>query len=172
MPGPLTSFLGQIPNGRAGVKATLRVMIMIARKTRATLPVRTLAQQLVQGCAPNDTRCEASTLQAWVRDNIRYVRDVRNVETLQFPEQTLQLRSGDCDDMALLLSALLESIGFSTRFCAVGMNGEDYSHVITQVMVPGLGWTSAEVIPIDGRTEKAPFGWFPPNATCFTLAHV
>ena len=172
MPGVYTSFLGTIPDGRAGIKATLRLMVMIARRTRATLPIRLRAQQLVQGCPVNDRRCEAATLQAWVRDSIRYLPDIRDVETLQFPEQTLQLQSGDCDDMALLLAALLESIGFATRFCAVGMNGEDYSHVLTQVLVPGSGWMSAEVIPIDGRAEKAPFGWFPPDATCFTLAHV
>lgn len=172
MPGALTSFLGTIPEGRDGIKATLALMVRIARKTRATLPVRTLAQQLVQSCPENDRRCEAATLQGWVRDSIRYVPDIRDVETLQFPEQTLQLRSGDCDDKALLLSALLESIGFSTRFCAVAMGGREYSHVLTQVMVPMSGWMSAEVIPIDGRQEKAPFGWFPPSATCFMLAHV
>jgi hypothetical protein len=172
MPGAFTSFLGTIPDGRAGIKATLKLMVQIARKTRATLPVRIRAQQLIQGCAVNDHLCEAASLQAWVRDHIRYVRDVRDVETIQFPEQTLQLQSGDCDDMALLLAAMLESVGFATRFCAVGMDGLDYSHVLTQVLVPGSGWMSAEVIPIDGRTQKAPFGWFPPNATCFTLAHV
>lgn len=171
MPPPvLSSYLGTIPDGRAGIKATLKIMVMVVRRTRATLPVRILAQQLVQACPVNDRRCEASTLQAWVRDSIRYLPDVRDVETIQFPEQTLQLRSGDCDDMALLLSAMLESIGFTTRFCAVGMNGAGYSHVMTQVLVPGTGWMSAEVIPIGA--EKAPFGWFPPNATCFTLAHV
>lgn len=168
-----TAHLGSIPSGRAGVKATLKIMVMVARKTCAALPVRTLAQQLVQACTENDKRCEAATCHAFVRDSIRYVRDIRNKETIQFPEQTLQLRSGDCDDKALLLSALLESIGFATRFCAVKTNGSPvYSHVMTQVLVPEMGWTSAEVIPIDGRTEKAPFGWFPPDATCFMLAHV
>lgn len=170
--GALSSFLGTIPDGRAGVKATLAIMVKIARKTRSTLPVRTLAQRLVQSCPENDKRCEASTLHAFVRDTIRYVNDVRDVETIQFPEQTLQLRSGDCDDKSLLLSALLESIGFATRFRAVGLDGAGYSHVLTQVMIPGMGWTSAEVIPIDGRTEKAPLGWYPPNVTCFTMAHV
>lgn len=172
MPGAFTSFMGSIPEGREGIKATLKLMVQIARRTRATLPVRVNAQRIVQGCPTNDGMCEAASLQSWVRDNIRYVRDVRDVETIQFPEQTLQLKSGDCDDMALLLAAMLESIGFQTRFCAVGLNGLNYSHVLTQVMVPGSGWLSAEVIPIDGRAAKAPFGWFPPDATCFTLAHV
>lgn len=172
MHGGLTSYLGTIPNGREGIKATMKIMVDIARKTRSTLPVRTLAQQLVQRCPENDKRCEASTLHQFVRDTIRYVADTRDVELIQFPEQTLQLKSGDCDDKALLLSALLESIGFATRFCVVGMQNGVYSHVLTQVLIPGSGWVSAEVIPIDGRQEKAPFGWFPPQATCFSLAHV
>lgn len=171
MPG-YTSFLGTIPEGRAGVKATLRVMVDIARKTRGLPPVRTLAQQLVQGCRENDEYCEAATLHAFVRDAIRYVRDTRERETVQFPAQTLELRSGDCDDKALLLATMLESVGAKTRFCAVGMRGGDYSHVLTQVLLPGHGWVSAETIPIDGRSEKAPLGWFPPDASCFTLAHV
>jgi hypothetical protein len=168
-----TSFLGEIPSGREGVKATLKIMVMIARKCNSALPVRILAQQLVQSCPENDKHCEAATLHAYVRDAVRYVADIRNKETIQFPEQTLQLRSGDCDDKALLLATLLESIGFSTRFCAVKTDGSPiYSHVLTQVLIPREGWISAEVIPIDGAQAKAPLGWFPPNATCYMLAHV
>lgn len=172
MPGAFTSYLGTIPPGRGGIKATLKIMVMIVRKTRATPAIRTLAQQLVQGCVENDKRCEAATLQSFVQDNVRYIADVRDVETIQMPAQTLQLRSGDCDDKALLLATLLESIGFSTRFCAVGLSGGDYSHVLTQALIPGMGWVSLETIPVDGRTQKAPFGWWPPNVTSFTFAHI
>lgn len=148
-------------------------MVSIVRKTRTTLPVRTLAQQLVQGCPEQDDLCEASALFEFVRDRIRYVRDVHDVETLQFPEQTLQLGSGDCDDKAMLLAALAESIGFGTRFCAVRMNGEPIpSHVSPQLLIRGQGWVNAEVIPIDTSGARADLGWFPPQASCFRLAHV
>lgn len=171
--GAFNSYLGQIPAGREGVKATLKIMVMVARKSKAALPVRTLAQQLVQSCPENDRHCEAATLHAFVRDSIRYVGDIHDMETIQYPEQTLQLRSGDCDDKALLLASLLLSIGFPSRFCAVKVNGSNaYSHVLAQTLIPGEGWISAEVIPIDGRQEKAPLGWFPPDATCFMLAHI
>lgn len=172
MPGAFTSFLSTIPDGREGIKATLRIMVMIARKARATPDLRTLAQTLVQGCPENDARCEAATLQAYVQNNVRYVKDIRDVETVQLPLDTLRLKSGDCDDKALLLATLLEAIGYKTRFCALGVSGGEYSHVMTQVLIPGMGWVSLETIPIDGGTQKAPFGWFPPNATCYTLAHV
>jgi Transglutaminase-like superfamily len=168
-----TAFLGAIPSGSAGVNATLKLMVSIARKTRTSLPVRTLAQQLVQNCPQQDDACEATALHSFVRDSIRYVRDIRDTETVQFPEQTLQLGSGDCDDKSLLLSALAESIGFATRFCAVRIGADTVpTHVSPQILIRGQGWVNAEVIPIDGASGGAPLGWFPQDATCFRLAHV
>lgn len=177
----ITGHFGMIASGLAGVKATLRIMVMVARgclkptdptKTNDLLMLRTTAQTLVQNCGEKDYWCEASQLQAFVRDKIRYVRDIRDVETIQFPVQTLQLQSGDCDDKSVLLAVLAECIGFETRFCAIGVRGESYSHVSTQILIPGRGWTNAETIPIDNQGSKAALGWFPPDATCLMLAHV
>lgn len=167
-----TSYLGSIPTGVAGVRATLKLMRDIVRQTRHTLPVQTKAGALVQGCAEKDYLCEASTLHAFVRDQIRYLRDTREVEVIRFPQQTMQLQYGDCDDKALLLAALAEGIGFNARFRAVGLDGEPYSHVYTELMIPGKGWTPAETIPIDDEGTKAALGWSPPNITSFMLAHI
>ncbi len=41
------------------------------------------------------------------------------VDFLQFPRQTLDYRAGDCDDLSILYSALLESIGIETAFITV-----------------------------------------------------
>ena len=41
------------------------------------------------------------------------------VDYLQFPEQTLQLKTGDCDDLAILWSALLEASSVDTAFLTV-----------------------------------------------------
>jgi tetratricopeptide (TPR) repeat protein len=38
---------------------------------------------------------------------------------LQFPYQTLDYRTGDCDDMAILFSAMLESVGVEAAFITV-----------------------------------------------------
>jgi tetratricopeptide (TPR) repeat protein len=42
-----------------------------------------------------------------------------SVDYLQFPRQTLEFRSGDCDDLSILYSALLESLGIETAFITV-----------------------------------------------------
>lgn len=39
-----------------------------------------------------------------------------SLDYLQFPVQTLSYKAGDCDDLAILYSALLESIGIETAF--------------------------------------------------------
>ena len=180
---PLQGYFGSIPGGLDGVRATLRIMVGIARtflkpqvgnaqQTASLLTVRLTAQSLVQNCPEKDYQCEASCLQTFVRDRIRYTRDMRTAETLQYPDKTLSLKSGDCDDKALLFCCLAECIGFDTRFCAIGVNGEEFSHVSGQCLIPGIGWTNAETIPIDDQGTKVELGWFPPDCTCLMLAHI
>lgn len=41
------------------------------------------------------------------------------LDYLQFPQQTLDFRSGDCDDLSILCSALLESVGIRTAFITI-----------------------------------------------------
>lgn len=38
------------------------------------------------------------------------------VDFLQFPRQTLQYKAGDCDDLSILYSSLLEAVGIDTAF--------------------------------------------------------
>ena len=132
----------------------------------------TLANDIVKTCPAKDYTCEAAALQQYVQRTIRYTRDVNNVETIKFPAQTLSMGTGDCDDMAVLLATLAEAVGFPTRFAAVGLSGEGFTHVLAQLMIPGQGWVSAEVIPIDSRGGQAPLGWYPPEGTTFMLRHV
>jgi hypothetical protein len=183
MEGSIQGYFGAIPGGLAGVKATLKLMVGVARSflkpnssnipaTQALLAVRVLAQNLVQSCLDKDYWCEAQCLQVYVRDQIRYVRDMRSTETLQYPDKTIQLKSGDCDDKALLFCCLAECIGFETRLCAIGVDGEDFSHVSAQCLVPSKGWVNAETIPVDSKGTKVPLGWFPPDCTCLMLAHI
>jgi len=42
--------------------------------------------------------------------------DKGSIDFLQFPRQTLEYRSGDCDDLSILYSALLEASGLETAF--------------------------------------------------------
>ncbi len=46
-------------------------------------------------------------------------RNKGDVDFLQFPQQTLEYRTGDCDDLSILYCALLESVGIETAFITV-----------------------------------------------------
>ncbi|TVQ21895.1 MAG: hypothetical protein EA383_16370 [Spirochaetaceae bacterium] len=43
-------------------------------------------------------------------------QDAFALDFIQFPSQTLEYRAGDCDDLAILYNALLESVGVETAF--------------------------------------------------------
>ena len=46
-------------------------------------------------------------------------KDAKAVDYLQFPRQTLEVQGGDCDDLSILYSALLESVNVPTAFITV-----------------------------------------------------
>lgn len=56
---------------------------------------------------------------------MNYVADPRaNTERVQFPDETFKLKGGDCDDLSVAYSALLESIGIGTAFIDYRNNNE------------------------------------------------
>lgn len=146
-----------IPSGREGVAATLRLMSRLVEQGKKTPAVRSTALQLTRYLPQKDYRAEISALHAFVRDRIRYTRDIRNVETLHTAEQVLLQGQGDCDDKSILLASMLESIGHPTRFIAVAFKPGRFSHVLTEVRPGNSGpWIALET------TEPVGVGWRPP----------
>lgn len=157
---PVKVTLAEIPNGPAGTRATLRVMGQLARDGKRDYRIRELALSLVNGLPQKDWWGEVRRLHAFVRDRIRYVRDIDGIETLATPAQTLQIGQGDCDDKAVLLAALLQSIGHPARFVAFGKRSNQFSHVLVQTKIRSgnnSNWISLET------TEPVNVGWQPPD---------
>lgn len=134
------------------------------------MPVRNLAVSLTtegfwdgRGLQQKDFAGEARRLLAFVRDDIRYVRDISGVETLHDPVTLLKIGAGDCDDKAILLASLLLSIGFDdVRFIAAAFATDEYSHVWLQTSIYGK-WVDLE------PTEPIPFGQSIPTADAVSL---
>lgn len=131
----------------------------LVRNFRKNLTIRNLAGSLVGNLRQKDFNGEIKTLHAYVRDSIRYLKDIHGVETIQTPLVTLQNQFGDCDDKATLLASLLESIGHPTRFVAVGFqNPGDYQHVYVESRAGNrVSWIALET------TQNVPAGWEPKN---------
>ncbi len=71
--------------------------------------------------------------EALQRKNIRYLSDP-NVpfyrdDNVQFAESTLELGTGDCDDLTVLMASLLESLGIHTAFVDVRDPDKDTAHL-------------------------------------------
>ena len=151
-----SASLGFLPDGAIGVQQTLNLMKSLVRKYKAFLPLRTLAVQIVQNVQGKDWRGEIVAVQNWVQNNIRYVKDITDVETLHSPDIMLNVRAGDCDDQATLVAALLEAIGHPTGFVAMGFSPGEYDHVYAITRL-GNSWLSVET------TEPVGIGWRPPG---------
>ena len=145
-----------IAGGAAGVLQTLKLMSAITKQAKKNIEIREKAAQLSNGFLQKDWLSEIKKLHAFVRDEIRYIKDIRGVETIHTPEKILEQRYGDCDDKSILLASLLESIGHPTRFVAIGLSPGKYSHVYPETKI-GDKW-----IPLE-TTEPVDIGWRPRN---------
>ena len=161
--------LAFIPTGPAGIGATLERMAAIVREYRRNPLIRQLAVEIRQAMKVpgKDYLGEVKAVHRFVRDVITYVRDVRNVETLQTPVRTLANRAGDCDDQAMLLASLLEALGHRTRFVAMGFSAPDqYTHVLAETLYGGERW-----VPVETTLER-PVGWNPPAQVARMIRNV
>ena len=150
------SSLYNLPAGKAGIKQTLLLMRDVTRKAKRNVALRTLAGSLTKHLTAKNWLAEITVLHAYVRDHIRYTRDINGIETIQTPDKTLELGYGDCDDKSTLLATLLEMIGHPARFVAVGFKLGKYSHVYVETLYKGK-WIALET------TEPVAVGWVAPN---------
>lgn len=116
------------------------MMAVLAQRGSLHPLVRAKAVQLTAGQRQKDYLAEARAVHQWVRDQVRYVRDIAGVETLHTAPRILTDRAGDCDDKSICIGALLTSIGHRVRFVAVGFGPRGFSHVYPEAFIGGLWW--------------------------------
>lgn len=165
---PFTTFTAQLasaPNGNAGNVATITRMRQMVNEAKCDPFIIQKATGIIYMQPQHDEYAEVRALFEFVRDYIRYQRDVVGVETLADPRATLRRQVGDCDDQATLCAALLESVGYPCRFVMAGYSGPTYEHVYLQVLVLGE-WITCEC------TEMVPLGWEAANPVCMWTERV
>jgi hypothetical protein len=112
---------------------------------------------LSRGVRPKNYLGELEALFEWVQRHVRYTKDPHRVEVLHSPRRMLELRAGDCDDMTILLGAMLEAIGHPVRLVLTGPDPARpllFSHIYLEALCQGR-W-----IPLDS-TMQYPMGWAP-----------
>jgi transglutaminase-like putative cysteine protease len=112
---------------------------------------------LEKGVKPKDYLGEIKALFEWLQRNVRYTKDPFRLEVLHSARRMLELRAGDCDDMAILLGAVLVAIGHPVRLILAGpdlLRPRLFTHVYLEVYYKGR-W-----IPLD-PTMPYPMGRAP-----------
>lgn len=159
-----TATLREISDGPRGTLETLKLMRAVTRKGKESLIIRQFATRLIEDLGQKNFTGEMLRIHAFVRDRIRYVKDIRGIEMLQTPEEVLKSGQGDCDDKSILVATLLESIGHPTRFVAMGFKDGQFRHVYVETKI-GDKWVGVET------TEPVAFGWTPKGMTARMVVH-
>ena len=110
---------------------------------------------------------------SFVRRRVRFELDPEDIELIRVPSSFAraircgQVVSGDCDDMALLLSAMLGSQGFATEFIvmATSPHTPEFRHIFTRVYLGDGRWVgldpsvSRSYDTTGLRTKRYPVSW-------------
>lgn len=160
---PLNGFRierGTLPSGDRGTRITLDRMRALARDGSKQLAVRETALNIVRAARvePHDLLGELRALFEFVRDRVRFIRDIYGVETLQSPRYTLQVMAGDCDDRATLLSSLALAIGIPAQltFKAIGADPRRPDRLSHVYVVARLG---RQAVALDPTYQDSRLGW-------------
>lgn len=136
------------------------VEVAMGRYGARSAKIRALAINLMNdaGVADKDYYGMAQAIHNWVRDQIRYVKDPVNQETLSHPEETaFNSLAGDCDDKTTLEIAMLAAVGIQAWPVVIGTSPAAYSHIYLKVLIP-QGSPRAGVYPADPIMREWAFG--------------
>ncbi len=65
----------------------------------------------------------------WMDDNVAYVNDPSTNEYFASASETLELKAGDCDDQAVLITSMVRSVGGSAKIIAAPDCGHAFAAV-------------------------------------------
>ncbi len=76
--------------------------------------LRDYANSLITDCGSEDRECQINAIYRHIVENYNCVNDSGDIGSIQTPQETIQLKEGDCEDLSILISSLLENIGIKT----------------------------------------------------------
>lgn len=117
----------------------VKEMIKIVKNEARNPEIREFALSLVARCKEKDEKCEIFSIANFIQSHMRYIRDIRGVETISTPSYHINkikkygFSQGDCDDFALLTATLLFSIGYKVSFITTAEKSKYYEHIFCKV---------------------------------------
>lgn len=152
-------------NNKKATRQTMKIMWDLALFGCKIPEIISLSREIVFHLPNNNNKKafagEVKAVFDFVKNNIRYTRDIQNIETLQSPEWTLHYMQGDCDDFAILIASLLLCLDHQVQFVAIALpeqSGGKFCHVFTETLI-GRQW-----VALDATVPDKPMGYVHPNA--------
>ena len=102
-------------------------------------------------------KAQIAALFNYCAHKIQYLEHPINQQVCQDARRTIEIGSGDCVSLSVLLSTLLACLGYHSRFVAQCLDGNDYSHVYVEVLTPDGNW-----LALDPVARDKPMGWLQP----------
>jgi len=128
--------------------------------------VRTHALSIV-----STTDDKIAAIYDWVKQNFPYVNDPTFAEMFTSPVKVIRDYAagipigGDCDDMAILMTALYRSVGIQSRVVLIDQTGNGLDHAYCEVWSDKLScWVNA-----DPSSSNIPLGWMVSYHTKITV---
>lgn len=103
--------------------------VNVEQYVEPTLPlIRNTAITALQRCplsvGMNSDVWKIWQLNRWVSANVDYVSDPLESNYFAYAHETLEIGAGDCDDFAILLSSLYESVGLDAAIAGIDTDGD------------------------------------------------
>lgn len=156
----------KLRQGRQGNLDTVEIMRRVAHKRKSHPLVRQLSLSILHthNVKSQDYVHEAEAIARFVKEKVRYVRDIAGMEQLHDPVTMIdQIQrgnaQGDCDDMSLLIATLLLSIGHQPYFRIVRYRPGvgSYQHIYVVVYEKDWG-TKRKRISLDAILKRSAIG--------------
>lgn len=102
--------------------------------------LRDYANSLITDCGSEDRECQVNAIYRYIVENYNYVSAPMDVESIQTPQETIQLKEGDCEDLSILICSLLENIDIKTYLVLT----EDHVYSLAYNVDPEKLWDYVE----------------------------
>jgi len=90
-----------------------------------------VVQKAPQGVFSNSDEWKIWQINYWVANNISYVSDPKGQEYFAYANETLETKGGDCDDIAILMASMYESIGLDSAIANIDTDDNGKSDHMT-----------------------------------------
>jgi len=145
---------GNAPDSKTEKKVIDLKKIFDSRVEPENPRVRDEAVGLVARYPGDYTIDQISSIYTYLKKDWHYVRDPRGVDYYMYANETLKvgekancIGAGDCDDFAILMSALVESVGGTTRII-LARNNSTGGHAFAEVYLGQLDAKNSRVTEV------------------------